>query len=58
VKDWMAWKWNNSSKAIGPLAFHGICYSGLSYRNGMRVYLIDDKAYELAHELGLFNSIQ
>ncbi|RZK17681.1 MAG: hypothetical protein EOO43_13270 [Flavobacterium sp.] len=56
IQEWMAWKWNNSSKAIGPLAFFGINDSGTYDDDGMKVFTISNDAFNLADKLGFLRS--
>ncbi|MFD2515828.1 radical SAM protein [Pontibacter locisalis] len=49
---WMAAKWNSSTKSIGPLAFYGIEETECYDNNGMKIYRISNKAFELALQLG------
>ncbi|WP_316788854.1 radical SAM protein [Pedobacter frigoris] len=53
----MADKWNNSNRTIGPLAFQGISDTDRRDENGMKIYIITDSAFGLAKTLGLNNNI-
>lgn len=53
IPSFMAHKWNNSNRTIGPLAFHDIHNTNKKDTNGMRIFRIGDAALATAHALGL-----
>ncbi|HEV7330935.1 MAG TPA: hypothetical protein VGN63_07850 [Flavisolibacter sp.] len=56
IKSWMAWKWNNSTKDIGPLAFYGITSTDKCDSSGMKIYKISTEALQMATEFGFYEN--
>lgn len=53
IPSFMAHKWNNTNKTIGPLAFQDIHSTNKKNILGMRVFRIGDEAFATAYALGL-----
>jgi len=54
IPRFMAEKWNNTTRSIGPMAFQGIVNTQRYDENGMRIFEISEEALSLAKSLGLF----
>jgi DNA repair photolyase len=57
IKGWMAFRWNNPSKSIGPNTFFGIETTDAYDENQMRVYKISSDAFRLAKSLNYFKDL-